>query len=68
MLEFVNYIIIVVFAYCTDFVINLSNILGVSYYEVNAFIFVILWPVLTIVLFIVFIIQIIRLSIIRKKV
>jgi hypothetical protein len=39
-----------VFAYCTNFILNLTEILSVSYYEVNAVLFVILWPILTIAL------------------
>ena len=35
------------FMYCTDFIINVANLTGTSYYEVNAFIFVILWPLVT---------------------
>jgi len=46
LLEIVNS----VFAYCTNFILNLTEILSVSYYEVNAVLFVILWPVLTIAL------------------
>ncbi len=38
----VNY----VFVYCTDFVINLANLLGLSYYEVNFILFIVLYPVL----------------------
>jgi len=38
------------YGYCTDFVINLANLTGTSYYEVNAFIFCFLWPLLTLVL------------------
>jgi hypothetical protein len=32
------------YAYCTDFVINISNLLNLSYYEVNFFVFCILYP------------------------
>ena len=46
LLEIVNS----VFAYCTNFILNLTELLSVSYYEVNAILFVILWPVLTIAL------------------
>lgn len=49
-----------VYAYCTDFVINLANILGVSYYEINTLIFVILYPLLVIGLTCLFIIQVLR--------
>jgi len=37
-----------VYGYCTDFVINLANLLGLSYYEINAFFFVLLWPAVTV--------------------
>ncbi len=33
-----------IFQYCTSFVINLANYLGISYYETNFFIFCLLWP------------------------
>jgi hypothetical protein len=42
----INYIYI----YCTDFVINMANLTGLSYVEVNAFIFCVIWPILTFVL------------------
>jgi hypothetical protein len=32
------------YAYCTDFIINLANFLEISYYEVNFIIFVVLYP------------------------
>ena len=42
--------VISIYVYCTDFVINLANILNLSYYEINAWIFCILWPIITILL------------------
>ena len=33
-----------VYAYCTDFIINLSNVLNLSYYEINFIIFCALYP------------------------
>ncbi len=50
------------YAYCTDFVINLANLLGLSYYEVNFVFFVILYPLIFIVSLAIFIIQKNRLS------
>lgn len=41
-----------VFMYCTDFVINAANLTNTSYYEVNAFLFVFLWPTVTLGLFV----------------
>ncbi|MEM9928287.1 MAG: hypothetical protein AAF840_00580 [Bacteroidota bacterium] len=34
------------YVYCTDFIINLANLLGWSYYEVNVLIFCFGYPVL----------------------
>ena len=47
--ELINFIISI-YVYCTDFSINLANILNLSYYEINVFVFCILWPLITIVL------------------
>ena len=44
LMELVNF----VFAYCTDFIINLSNIFNLSYYEINFIMFCVLYPVLII--------------------
>ena len=38
------------YIYCTDFIINLANILGLSYYEINTLIFCFIYPVLTLLL------------------
>jgi len=38
------------YGYCTDFVINMANLSGTSYYEANAFLFCFLWPLVTLVL------------------
>lgn len=46
-----------IYAYCTDFVINLANILNLSYYEVNLIVFCILYPLMTIGLIFIFFIQ-----------
>lgn len=35
-----------VYAYCTDLLISLANILKLSYYEINFFIFCLLYPIL----------------------
>lgn len=54
------------YAYCTDFVINLSNLLGLSYYEVNFILFVILYPLIFITSLSIFILQRKRLQRLRK--
>lgn len=61
MLEFVTDVVCTVFIYCTDFVINLSNLLNWSYYEVNTFLFCFLWPLVTVFLLIVYLRQRVRL-------
>jgi len=33
-----------IYAYCTDFIINLANILNLSYYEINFIIFCLIYP------------------------
>ena len=46
-----------IYTYCTDFVINLANLVHLSYYEINALIFVIIWPILSLILVLIFLIQ-----------
>lgn len=48
------------YAYCTDFIINISNITGLSYYEVNFVIFIIIYPILLIMILAIYIIQRLR--------
>ena len=38
------------YVYCTDFVINLANLTDISYYEVNFFLFCVLYPFLLLLL------------------
>jgi len=54
------------FVYCTDFIINVANLLEISYYEVNAFFFCFLMPFLVVVLLMIFIFQKIKLRRLRK--
>lgn len=49
------------FAYCVDFVINLANILGLSYYEINMLLFCVIYPLLLFGLMATYVIQKIRL-------
>lgn len=55
-----------VYAYCTDFVITCANLLHLSYYEINALLFCIIWPALTIALFGTLILQISRFIYIKQ--
>lgn len=50
-----NDIVNKIFVYCVDFIINLANLLGISYYEVNAIIFCLVYPLLLIILIIIYI-------------
>lgn len=43
-------IITFIYWYCTDFCVNLANLLGVSYVEVNMVLFLLLFPALILVL------------------
>ena len=52
--------------YCTDFIINLANILDLSYYEINLFIFCIIYPALLLGLILVFFVQKIRFRKIKR--
>lgn len=54
------------YGYCTDFCINLANITGLSYYEVNTALFCVVFPVATIGLLLVYIVQRFRLAAARK--
>jgi len=51
-----------IYVYCTDFIINLANILDLSYYEINAIIFCFLYPLLIVGLAGIYLIQKIRLN------
>lgn len=51
---------IAIYAYCTDFVINLANLFNLSYYEINAWIFCIIWPLVTVVLLVIRTFQILK--------
>lgn len=55
-----------IYFYCTDFIINLANILKLSYYEINFFIFCLFYPLIVMLLSLVFILQRVRLSRIKS--
>lgn len=55
------------YAYCTDFIINLANILNLSYYEVNAIVFCFLYPLLLIGLMLLFFVQRRRLRTLKNR-
>lgn len=61
------YIVHVLYNYCTDFVINLANVTGLSYYEVNFFIFIVIYPLLLVILPFVYLYQRSRLIKLKNK-
>lgn len=67
MLELIQELGIFIYIYCTDFVINLANLTGFSYYEVNAFIFIIIWPILTAGLMLAYLIQKVQLALVLRN-
>ena len=55
------------YAYCTDFIINLANMTGLSYYEVNFVIFIIIYPLLLLMSPTIYVIQKLRLKKLIKE-
>lgn len=55
------------YAYCTDFIINIANITGLSYYEVNFVIFIIIYPLLLLMSPTIYVIQKLRLKKLIKE-
>ena len=47
-MEIAKQLLTTLYVYCTDFLINLANIIGLSYYEINAIIFCFLMPILAV--------------------
>ena len=56
-----------IYVYCTDFVINLANILNLSYYEINTIIFCFLYPLLIVGLIVIYLFQKRRLNKLKPK-
>jgi len=50
-----------IFKLCVIFLVDLSNLIGISYEEINIWIFVIIWPLLTIY-------QTIRILVLKHKI
>ena len=55
------------YGYCTDFCINLANLIGLSYYEVNTVVFCVLFPAATMGLMLVYLVQRTRLAALKKR-
>lgn len=59
---YLSYLANWLYIYCTDFIINVFNVTKLSYFEVNALIFCIIWPALTVVLILIYMSQKIKLN------
>jgi len=46
-----------IFDWCVDVLVYGAGILGITYKEINVWVFVIIWPIVTIVLFVVVALQ-----------
>jgi len=55
------------YVYCTDLIINLANLTGLSYYEVNFIIFILLYPFFLIAAPVLYLVQRSRLRAIMNK-
>lgn len=56
-MEQITHFFIGIYFQCTDFVINAANLTGTSYYEINFFLFCVLYPALLLSGFIFFGVQ-----------
>ena len=43
-----------IYVYCTDFIINVANLLDSSYYEINFIVFCLIYPILLVGLILVY--------------
>lgn len=65
-MEQIIHFFIGIYFQCTDFVINAANFTGTSYYEINFFLFCVLYPALLLGGFIYFVVQKYRLRKLSK--
>jgi hypothetical protein len=49
-MEWIVFFMHFVYNYCMDFIIALTRITGLSYYDVNALFFIVFWPLMSIML------------------
>ncbi|ADQ16120.1 putative inner membrane protein translocase component YidC [Leadbetterella byssophila DSM 17132] len=57
-----------IYIYLTDFIINLANITGGSYYELNFLFFCVLYPLIFLTSIVYFLVQKLRLYKVKRKV
>ncbi len=57
-----------IYIYLTDFIINLANITGGSYYELNILFFCVLYPLIFLTSIVYFLVQKLKLYKVKRKV
>jgi len=66
MFELINTLINAIYWFCVDFIINIGNLLGLSYIEINTILFLILFPMYTLILLVMIINQHLHINRLRK--
>ncbi len=56
-----------VYAACVDFMLQAARLFGVTYRDANAFMFFVLWPLVTVALILIVVVQAARLRRMRSK-
>ena len=57
----------VIFDWCVAVLVYFANVLGITYKEINVWVFVIIWPILTLALIALLVIQQIRIQRLQKE-
>jgi len=55
------------YAACVDFMLQAARLFGVTYRDANAFMFFVLWPLVTLALILIVVVQAARLRRLRRK-
>ncbi len=56
-----------VYAACVDFMLQAARLFGVTYRDANAFMFFVLWPLVTLALILIVVVQAARLRRLRRE-
>ncbi len=56
-----------VYAACVDFMLQAARLFGVTYRDANAFMFFVLWPLVTLALILIVVVQAARLRRLRRR-
>jgi len=55
-----------IFDWCVDVLVYFAGVFGITYKEINVWVFVIIWPILTLTLFVILIVQQMRIRRLEK--